>query len=98
MRKCPTGYYLDNSTNASEWECKRCNESCYECSGPNSDDCTNCRGWNYDETKHSWLNNSECIYNCTPLYAGGSSEAKCVSSCSRGLFKNDYNPENYYYC
>ena len=52
---CPVGYFTDNINK----KCEKCHQSCFECNGPGSTDCTNC------DKMLLKLDTRECVPQCS---------------------------------
>uniref|UniRef100_H3APJ9 Proprotein convertase subtilisin/kexin type 5b n=1 Tax=Latimeria chalumnae TaxID=7897 RepID=H3APJ9_LATCH len=74
VMSCSHGYYLDQSLENGEKTCRKCDASCFTCSGPGEKNCTGCSsGYNLDAnvcvvgtickdaTEETWAEGSFCV-------------------------------------
>ncbi|KAM3135859.1 hypothetical protein pb186bvf_011988 [Paramecium bursaria] len=72
--KCPIRYYPNPKI------CDKCNQTCSYCSGPSSNQCTQCISGFY-------LNDTTCVTQCPPDKPLDVAAGKCSDSCSGYLYK-----------
>jgi proprotein convertase subtilisin/kexin type 5 len=84
---CESSTYFDETTN----ECKPCDVTCLECTGPYLDNCIKC------PNKRPYLQSNKCVRSCSEGYYSNETALRCFQ-CNSNCEKCEHNSANCLSC